>query len=450
MLKTNRRRLPQLQFLVGLLCASSVCLCQQVAIPQCPVFAGALQVSASCVTSIADLAFDSTGTGWIADNASPRAPGRVLRFPGIKIGQVPSSSQTADLVLGKPNLSTVTNGSCQSCTLNVPVKLTFDNTGALWVADNNSLSLGAAPMLYRFSPPFTSGQAADLVVPAYYANGGMVFDASGNLWIASGYSCGSVLRYSPPFSATMQPTLVLGQPSPTSCGTTPGPNVLNDVQGLAFGPDGSLFVGDYSSHRIAVFTPPFQTFMNASIVIGQANLTNFEPVPFDQGGFSDIEDLAIDPTGKLLVLSDNNQHVSIYSPPFSTGMPRVSWFDFVTGQTSNGSSFPYLFNGYTHLRFTPGSALWFSGTTNTIAMLTPAVLQLVEAVPTVTASPTSLSFSYQTGGTTMYGSNTPWKTPRESAGALSAWAFNAPGAVSFSRCDNPDMPGACRSSRDAC
>jgi uncharacterized protein (TIGR03437 family) len=163
--------------------------------------------------------------------------------------------------------------------------------------------------------------------------------------------------------------------------------------------------------------------MNASIVIGQANLTNFEPVPFDQGGFSDIEDLAIDPTGKLLVLSDNNQHVSIYSPPFSTGMPRVSWFDFVTGQTSNGSSFPYLFNGYTHLRFTPGSALWFSGTTNTIAMLTPAVLQLVEAVPTVTASPTSLSFSYQTGGTT------PSPQSITVAGSITGLSFSAAASV---------------------
>jgi hypothetical protein len=234
--------------IVGFLSAPFLCLGQQVALPPCPQFAGSPQVSATCLTNVTDIAFDASGTGWIADNTF-QAPGRVLRFPGIKVGQVPSSNQTADLVLGKPSLSTLTNSSCQACTLNVPTRLAFDKSGALWVADQNSLGRGS-PMLYRFSPPFTSGQAADLVAPAYSASGGMIFDEGGNLWIANPYSCGSVVEYSLPFSTTMQPTVVLGQPSSTSCVATPGPNVLSGVQGLAFAADGSLFVGDIASNRV--------------------------------------------------------------------------------------------------------------------------------------------------------------------------------------------------------
>ncbi|MFZ0694313.1 MAG: hypothetical protein WAN51_09210, partial [Alphaproteobacteria bacterium] len=243
MLKAKRRVALKLRLFAGLLCAPFVCEGQQVAIPQCPQFAGNPQLSASCVTSIADIVFDATGTGWIADNTG-YTPGRVLRMPGIKVGQVPSSNQTADLVLGKPDFSSQNNGSCQACSIDRPVKLAFDSQGALWVADLPSpSSFGAPPKLHRFSPPFTNGQAADLILSSdatggTYADatGGMVFDVNGNLWTASIYACGGVLEYSPPFSATTQPSIVLGQPSLTSCVTTPGPNVLYGVQGPSIRP----------------------------------------------------------------------------------------------------------------------------------------------------------------------------------------------------------------------
>jgi uncharacterized protein (TIGR03437 family) len=373
-----------LRFTAGLLLLASLCHGQQVALPQCPQYAGNPQVSASCTGSVSDIVFDATGTVWIADSL-----GRVLRFPGIKVGQIPSSNQTADLVLGKPSLTTLTNGSCQACSIGVPVKLAFDSQGALWVADQNS-GFAQPPMLHRFSPPFASGQAADFVAPAYYAGGGMAFDGSGNLWIASPYLCGGVLRYAPPFSATMQPNLVLGQPSTSSssCVSSPGPNVLNGVQGLAFGSDGSLFVGDTASSRIAVFKPPFQTFMSAAYAIGQANLTSYQPVSFEQGGVPDVVGLAIDPGGRLWVLDNNNQYLSVYDPPFSAGITRAAWFDFVTGQTSNGTIFPYALNGYSSIRFAPDSSLWLASSgvytgLGTFAILTPAALQLLELSPSI-------------------------------------------------------------------
>ncbi len=363
-----------------LIFAPSLCSGQQVAFPQCPEYAGTPQVSASCIGSVDDIAFDAAGTAWIADDQG-YSPGRVLHFPGIKVGQVPSSNQTADLVIGKPNFSTLTNNSCSACSMDRPVKIAFDKAGALWVAQEELL-LGHTTQVQRFSPPFSNGQAADIAIPVD-ASGGIAFDANGNLWVASIYSCGHVLEYSPPFSSTMQPTIVLGAPSATACVSIPGPSVLNGVQGIAFGADGSLFVGDSASARVAIYRPPFQTFMNPSIAVGQPNLTSYQSMSFAQGGLPDIAGLAIDPGGNLWVLANNYQFLTVYSPPFSTGMSRAFWFDFLTGQTSNGSTFPYTFTGYNSLRFTPDSWLWLANGIGDLAVLTPSAIQPLELSPTI-------------------------------------------------------------------
>src|SRR5450755_4285820 len=91
----DRRTLAALRLIAVSFCKTFLCLGQQVTLPVCPQFAGNPQLSASCITNVADLAFDSAGTGWIADYTG-YTPGRVLRFPGIMVGQVPNPNQAAD------------------------------------------------------------------------------------------------------------------------------------------------------------------------------------------------------------------------------------------------------------------------------------------------------------------------------------------------------------------
>jgi hypothetical protein len=393
----NMRKTPTLQILslsalvlAHFICAQ-ICSAQQTALPQCPIFAGTPQLSAACISSIADIAFDSTGAAWVVDNTG-FTPGRVLRFPGIRSGQLPPfANLVPDLVLGKPDFQSLNNGACVACSLDRPFKLLFDSSGALWVSDLPAGGrLGVPAKVHRFSPPFSNGQQADLIINGPDGSGGMKFDSSGNLWVAGAFSCGAVLEYSRPFTANMQPSVILGQSSLATCTTTPGPNVLNGVQGLAFGSDGSLFVGDTASDRVAVFRPPFSTFMNPALVIGQSNLTNYLPIPVEAGGFGGIADLTLDPSGKLLVLSGNYQHVSVYSPPFSIGMAKDAWFNFIARQTSNGTAFPFTFNGYASLRLTADSSLWFAASgvaagLGTFAVLPASILQPLEvgAVPVV-------------------------------------------------------------------
>jgi len=384
------RLLPYLALII-FFAAAPTCSGQQMAFAQCPQFAGTPQLSAACLTNIADLVFDSTGAAWIADNTG-FTPGRILRFPGVRSGQAPPFVNTVpDLVLGKPDFNSLNNNTCTACSIDRPVKLTFDNQGALWVADLPAGGRFAVPAkVHRFSPPFSNGQAADLIISGADGSGGMKFDSSGNLWVAGAYTCDAVLEYTPPFTANMQPTVILGQPSLSSCYAMPGPNIISGVQGLAFASDGSLLVGDTASDRVAVYRPPFSTFMNPALVIGQSNLSNFLPVPVESGGFSGIADIALDQSGKLLVLSGNYRHLSIYTPPFATGMAKDAWFDFISGQTSNGSSFPYTFNSYGSIRFANDSSLWLAGSVvapgvGTIGVLPASVLQALEvaAVPVV-------------------------------------------------------------------
>src|SRR5262249_7057924 len=138
-------------------------------------------------------------------------------------------------VLGKPDFQSLNNGACQACSLDRPFKLLFDSRGALWVSDLPAAGRLTVPAkVHRFSPPFSSGQPADLIINGADGSGGMKFDSNGNLWVAGAFSCGAVLEFSPPFNSNMQPSVILGQASLSTCDTSPGPKVLNGVQGLTF------------------------------------------------------------------------------------------------------------------------------------------------------------------------------------------------------------------------
>jgi hypothetical protein len=96
------------------------------------------------------LAVDRNGGLFVSDLGH----GRVLHFPGPLV-----SNEMADLVLGQPDLTTV-GPHCGTIGLSsdrlcVPGLLALDRKGRLYVPDNHRL--------LRFSPPFTSGQQADLV-----------------------------------------------------------------------------------------------------------------------------------------------------------------------------------------------------------------------------------------------------------------------------------------------
>lgn len=241
--------------------------------------------TATTLGSVGGLAFDSGGNLWVADNGNSR----VLEYkPPF------SNGMAAALAIGQasPSASTGCNqgggvGTPTASTLCLPNFIVFDSTGNLWVAD------GGNGRALKYSPPFTSGMAATVAIgqPDLISNSclfsatgmcsavGVAFDHAGNLWVGDDVSC-RVLQFTPPFSTNMAASLELGQPAGAgqfteSCTVAATTqNALFDADGLAFDSSGNLFVVDQGNNRTLVFSPPFSSGMNAALVIGQANFTS--------------------------------------------------------------------------------------------------------------------------------------------------------------------------------
>jgi sugar lactone lactonase YvrE len=218
------------------------------------------------------LAFDKAGNLWVADGYNAR----ILEFsPPF------SDGMPASLMLGQPGFN---NGACSgtvsASSLCQPTDLTFDASGDLWVVDDNE------NRVLEFEPPFVSGQSASVTLgqqdfasksqgsgaSGLYIPWSVTFDKDGNLWVSDGGNW-RALRFSPPFSNGQAASLVLGFPDfTTTVNNNPGSNMMNP-RGLTFDETGTLFVVDSGGSRVLLFGPPFSNGMNATGVVGQPNLT---------------------------------------------------------------------------------------------------------------------------------------------------------------------------------
>lgn len=231
------------------------------------------------------VAIDSSGDLWVADSASSR----VLEYqPPFSNGMAATLAiGQADLTSGNPNQVLGGGAPPTSSSLFDPGLFTFDSSGNLWIPDLNN------NRLLEFKPPFTTGMAASLVLGqadftqnsgnqggAVAANTlsfpvGAAFDSSGNLWVADALN-NRVLEFEPPFSTNMAASLVLGQANLTD--NLPNQNLLAPTSAtlslpfqVMFDSNGQLYVPDFGNNRTLVFAPPFSTGMNATLVIGQGN-----------------------------------------------------------------------------------------------------------------------------------------------------------------------------------
>jgi sugar lactone lactonase YvrE len=152
-------------------------------------------------------------------------------------------------------------------------------------------------VIYR--APVCTGQAASIVLgqPDFSQNGinagqgklnpgagtlytpssmaGMAMDSQGNLWVADAGNC-RVLEFRPPFTSNMNASLVIGQQELTSGGPCTNRALSASSMlfpgGLAFDPKGDLWVSDTGANRITEYVPPFSNGMAASIAIGYSAL----------------------------------------------------------------------------------------------------------------------------------------------------------------------------------
>jgi sugar lactone lactonase YvrE len=296
--------------------------------------------TASTMNQPLSTAEDNAGNLYVADNLNCR----VIQF------QPPfSNGMSANVVFGQPNLNTgncpvgispSTLGNNSSMNGDEVLAVTFDSSGALWVADSGS------NRVLKYQPPFSDGMAATLAIgqPDLTSDspnqggasatssslsdpGFCVFDSSGNIWIPD-LANNRLLEFKPPFATGMVASLVLGQADFThnsdNQGGAVGANTLSDAVGTAFDSSGNLWVADSVNNRVLEFQPPFTTNnMAATLVLGQADFTNNMA---NQGGPPSMATLSFptqvmfDSSGRLFVADFTNNRTLVFAPPFITGM----------------------------------------------------------------------------------------------------------------------------------
>jgi sugar lactone lactonase YvrE len=178
----------------------------------------------------------------------------------------PDADFTADAVIGQPGMASSGPTAVSSTSIGSgESSLAVDEDGRLYVADT------ARNRVVRFSPPFSNGMAADLVLgkadflstvqpppsaTSLAAPRGLAFDPAGNLLVAE-RNHNRVVRFLAPFTSAMAASDVLGQPDFTSIAFATTASAFASLNGAAMDGVGNLFVSDTGSTRLLAFDRPF-------------------------------------------------------------------------------------------------------------------------------------------------------------------------------------------------
>ena len=275
------------------------------------------------------LASSSTGTtgGAVHTDIVPDAPGAISAF---------STGMAASVAIGQPSLTGTTwTTANQTAFKPDPEGSAMAPNGTLWTVDYT------ANRVMEFLPPYTTGEAASVVIGQNTFNGtaagvssvnltgagAVAVDAHGNLWVAD-TGDNRVLEFVPPFRTGMAASLVIGQT--TMEGYQAGTTAVNLSYPIDVSVDaaGDLWVTDSGNNRVLEFEPPFSTGMAASAVIGQDTMTGY-----DGGTSSTNLSFPVDAemSGNVLWVADgSNDRVVGFPAPISDGESA----DYLLGQTS--------------------------------------------------------------------------------------------------------------------
>ena len=266
---------------------------------------------------------------------------RVLIFNGpLRDGE------SAGTVLGQADFASAVP-TTTATGLYSPVGAITDAQGNIWVSD-----WGGSRVL-EYKQPIADGMAASLVIgqTSFTANAqstastglstphGIIFDKSGNLWIADS-SNNRILEFAAPFSTGMSASLTLGQATFGTNMCTQSSSSLCYPTDLAFDASGNLWAVDCNNNRILEYMPPFTIGQSAALVLGQAGF-NSNLLGSGTNGLNYPWGIAIDSVGNVWVSDGLNWRVLKFSPPFSNGQAAdliLGFPDFTTTVNSNPQS----------------------------------------------------------------------------------------------------------------
>ena len=380
---------------------------------------GGSATTASGLDSPTDVAFDSSGNLWVVDNVN----NRVLEY--LK-GNGFTTGESASLVIGQSGLGSGVSG-VSADRLSRPHGITFDSSGNLWVADyanhrvleflkGSGFTTGESASLVIGQSDFTSN-ASRLTAAGMGAPESVVFDSSGNLWVAD-FTNSRVLEYlkGNGFTTGQSASLVLGQLDFTSGGRAHTASGLSGPLSVIFDTSGNLWVADRGNNRVLEYLKGngFTTGESASLVIGQSNFISSGSATTDTNLYHPF-DLAFDTSGNLWVADGDNRRVLEYliGDGFVTGESAslvIGQSDFtsrVTETTAGGLS------GAQSVTFDSSGNLWVSDYFNRRVLAYSGSLQgttttTSTSTSTTTATSTTVSVTTLTSVavTTAQGSGT--------------------------------------------
>ena len=276
-------------------------------------------------------AFDAAGALYVSDKQNHR----VLQFvPPFTTGMA------ATRVFGQGGSFTTAianNGGVGPNSLFSPEGIAVGG-GTLFVHDSsNRRILGYVNPYGDFTADFAIGQP-DLVTAESVAasasrfssgEAGLAIDGDGRLY-AGLYSQNRVLRFSPPFATNMAADMVLGQPDfvSTTAGTTA--TTLRNPIGVAVDAVGGVLVAEYGNNRVVRYAPPLSSAMAATGVLGQPDFVTLTANTTAAGMAGPIG-VAVDRAGRLYVSEYANARILSYDRPFATRLPAAD-------TTGNGKS----------------------------------------------------------------------------------------------------------------
>lgn len=346
----------------------------------------------------------ASGDLWVPDFGGSR----VLEF------QPPFTfKEVASVILGQTS-STGYIGNATQSGLDEPAFCTVDSQGDLWVSDF------ANARVLEFVPPFTNGSNANLVLGQSSFTGdasgvsavnlslpvGLTFDAKGDLWVADSGN-NRVVEYVPPFSDGMAASLVIGQNSFTTDAYGTNASMLNYPIDVAFSTSGILWVADYLNNRVLGFSAPFSTGEGATYVLGQSTFIGSTGA-VSAKNLSGPSSVFVDSRGNLWVSETENNRVVEFLPPFSTsesasiaiGQDSLTTSTFGTSATA----LSYPIGAFV----APNGDLWVSDSDNNrVVEYVPNVYQLSFVASGV---PSTFHWSVTVGSKLLSGSGTNLST----------------------------------------
>ena len=277
------------------------------------------------------LAVDPAGALYVSDAGN----NRVLQFvPPFSTGMAATRvyGQGGSFTTGVSN-----NGGVSANSLAAPRAVAVGG-GTLFVYDSsNRRILGYVNPYGDFTADFAIGQpdlstgTGEPASASRFSGGdsGLAFDSDGRLYFAVSIQ-NRVLRFSPPFATNMAADLVLGQASFTTTAAGTSATTLRNPIGIAMDASGGLVVGEFSNHRVVRYAPPFSNGMAATGLVGQPDFAT---------GTSDLSasklfapvGIALDRAGRLYVNDYGNARILSYDRPFATRLAKAD-------TTGNGKS----------------------------------------------------------------------------------------------------------------